>query len=102
MQFASQLRFLAGRQVGMDDALGGGLVQFLRRQVEFLAQLLDWSLFGRQETLDLRFEGFRNGAIVKAAFVGLALILFGAAGMRHRSSPCSLRLSFPRSGKTAL
>ncbi len=59
----------------MDDALGGCLIQLLRRQVEFFAQLLDRPLLGRQETLDLRFEGFRDGPIMEATFLGFALIL---------------------------
>src|SRR5947209_7915632 len=38
---AGQLRLLAGRQVGVDDALGGGLIELLGREVVLRAQVLE-------------------------------------------------------------
>src|SRR5947209_4352752 len=85
---AGQLRLLARRQVAVDDALGGGLVELLDGQAELRAGVLDAALRqAGQKRLDLLLDGTKHGAVVQPTLLGLAIVLLGAAGVRHRSSP---------------
>src|SRR5690242_1888008 len=89
---AGQLRLLAGRQVGVDDALGGGLVEPLGGEVVLLAQLLQRAAGRRgRNLLQLGLDRLDGGAVPQPPLLVLPQTLLGTARMRHRSTPWSVR-----------
>src|SRR5262245_51401445 len=85
-QHERHLRLLAGRQVRVDDAPRGRLVQLRRCEVVLLLQLLHRAVRGGEEALEVRLDGALGRAVVQAAFLGLAEVLLRALRMRHRGS----------------
>ncbi len=82
-----QLRFLACRQVGVNDAPGGGLVQALGGLVVFRMQLVDRPCQRLLEALQLHLDVLLGNAVVPAPLVALTQVLFGTLRMRHRFTP---------------
>src|SRR5437660_10979001 len=68
VQRTGHLRFLASREIGMDDVPGRCLVELLGREAEFLAEFFYGAIRGRQELLELRLDRLLDGAIVQAPF----------------------------------
>src|SRR5262249_37504746 len=79
----SQLRLLAGREVGVDDASGGGLVELLGGEVVFLLGLFEGAGEGFLEAAEVGLDGAFGGAVADAVFLALSQVLLGALRVRH-------------------
>src|SRR5262249_10107631 len=75
---SGQLRLLPRRLVGMDDSLGGGLVELLRRQVVFHLQLVRRAGQRLLEALQVRADVLLRAAVAQPALLVLAEILLRA------------------------
>src|SRR5262249_14415785 len=79
-----ELRFLAGRRVGMDDALCRRLVELLDRRFDLSLQLVRAALLDIEHGLDLNLDRLLDRSVAQPPLGRLSPALLGGVRMWHR------------------